>query len=194
MSPERPGISPADDPYEFDWPDDAKEERAALREAEAKKTHVNPAPLLLSAAVIGTGTVLMFVLPVSILAGSLTFFIAMTAPIVLGGLVVALLPAVLLQRASAGWRRGLPEVAFLALGFTIGMAWTWVVMTYFNAPQPDVVRTSVFMGTAVAAAFFAARGWAENFRHMPRYVYTAAGVIGLLVVASIINYILFAIG
>jgi len=191
MAKDRPGISPADDPYEFDWPDDAKEERAAARAAAAERAYVKPAPLLLSAVVIGIGMVLLFVLPISVVAGALTFFIAIAAPIVIGGLVLALLPAYLLHVASRGWRRGLPEVAFLVLGFAIGMGWTWVIMTLFNAPSQDVPRASVFMGTAVAAAFFAARAWAEPFRRMPRYVYTAAGLIALLTVSSIANYIIF---
>jgi len=191
MTDERPGISPSEDPYEFAWPDDAKEERAAERAAAAERAYVKPAPLLLSAIVIGIGMVLLFVLPVSVVAGALTFFVAITAPIVVGGLVLALLPAYLLHVASRTWRRGLPEIAFLVLGFAVGMGWTWIIMSLFNAPAQDIPRAAVFMGTAVAAAFFAARAWAEPFRLMPRYVYTAAGLIALLTVASIVNYIIF---
>lgn len=194
MSEERQGISPADDPYEFDWPDDAKAERAAERAAAAERAYVKPAPLLLSAITIGIGFVLLFILPVSLVAGALTFFIAMAAPVVIGGLVLALLPAYLLQRASRGWRRGLPEVAFLVLGFALGMGWTWVIMSLFNAPSQDIVRAAVFMGTAVAAAFFAARAWAEPFRLQPKLVYIASGMIALLTVASIVNYVLYVVG
>jgi len=191
MAPDRPEISPADDPYEFEWPDDAKEERAAEREKATKQAAVKPAPLLLSAFSIGTAVVLGFILPVAVVAGALTFWIAVAAPVVLGGLVVAFLPAVLLQRVSATWRRGLPEIAFIALGFVIGAGWTWLVMVMFNAPEPGIVRAAVFMGTAVAAAFYAARAWAEPFRQFPRYVYALSAIIGIATLASIANYVLF---
>lgn len=191
MTEERRGITPADDPYEFDWPDDAKEERAAQRATEAKRAAVKPAPLLLSAVVIGIGVVLLFILPIAVVAGALTVWIAMAAPVVLGGLVLALLPALLLQRATLTWRRGLPEIAFLVLGVALGAGWSWVFITLFDGPSAFRVRAAVFMGTAVAAAFFAARAWAEPFRRFPRYVYSLAGVIALLTVASIANFILF---
>ena len=194
MPEDRQGISPADDPYEFDWPDDAKEQRAAERAAAAERVYVKPAPLLLSAVTIGIGTVLLFILPVALVAGAITFFIAVAAPVVIGGLVVALLPAYLLQRVSANWRRGLPEIAFLVLGFAIGMGWTWVIMALFNAPAQDIPRAAVFMGTAVAAAFFAARAWAEPFRLKAKLVNVAAGLIALLTIASIVNYVLFVVG
>jgi hypothetical protein len=194
MPEDRQGISPADDPYEFDWPDDAKEQRAAERAAAAERVYVKPAPLLLSAVTIGIGTVLLFILPVALVAGAITFFIAIAAPVVIGGLVVALLPAYLLQRVSGNWRRGLPEIAFLVLGFAIGMGWTWVIMQLFNAPAQDIPRAAVFMGTAVAAAFFAARAWAEPFRLQAKLVYVAAGLIALLTIASIVNYVLFVVG
>ena len=194
MAPERSEISPADDPYEFDWPDDSKEARAAEREAAAVKADVKPAPLLLSALVIGNALVLAFILPVAVVAGQLSFWIAMAAPVVIGGLVVALLPAVLLERATRGWRRGLPELAFIALGMLIGIGWTWFVVTLFDGPPTFRVRASVFMGTAVAAAFFAARAWAEPFRRFPKYVYGIAALIALITVASIANYVLFVLG
>jgi hypothetical protein len=194
VADDRPGITPADDPYEFDWPDDAKEERAAEREKAAAAATVRPAPLLLSAVVIGTGVVLAFVLPVAIVAGALQFFIAVTAPIVIGGVVVALLPAVLLERVSRGWRRGFPQAAFLALGLVVGGGWTWLVMTVFDAAPPDRVRAATFMATAVAAGFYAAYTWAESFRRFPRYVYVLSAVIGFLTLASIGNYVLFVLG
>ena len=193
MSEGRSGITPSDDPYEYDWPDDAKEARAAERAAAAVKDAVRPAPLYLSAIVIGTGLVLAFILPVALVAGALTFFVAVAAPVVIGGLVVAFLPAVLLQRVTVNWRRGLPEVAFLVLGLVIGGGWTYLVMTLFNAAQPDIVRAATFMATAVAAAFFAARAWAEPFRQFPRYVYSLAGLIAIITLASIANYVLYAL-
>lgn len=194
MTEGRSGITPSDDPYEFDWPDDAKEARAAERAEEAKRSEVRLAPLYLSAIVIGTGTVLAFILPVAVVAGALTFFVAVAAPVVIGGLVVAFLPAVLLQRVTATWRRGLPEIAFLVLGLIIGAGWTWLVMTMFDAEPPDRVRAAVFMGTAVAASFFAARAWAEPFRAVPRAVYSIAVLIAVITLASIGNYLMYAFG
>jgi hypothetical protein len=194
VADDRPGITPADDPYEFDWPDDAKDARAAERAAAAAKVEVKPAPLLLTALVIGIGMVLVFILPVSIVAGAITFWIAMAAPVVLGGLVLGLLPAVLLERVSRGWRRGLPEIAFVAVGFLVGFGWTWLAVAAFDGASAFGIRAAVFMGTAVAAGYLAARQWTDAFRLYPRYVYTLAGLIGLLTLASIVNFILFNVG
>jgi len=194
MADDRPGITPADDPYEFDWPDDAKEARAAEREQAIHKAAVQPAPVLLTAIVIGIGMVLVFILPVSIVAGALTFWIAMAAPVVLGGLVFGLLPAVLLERVSRGWRRGFPEVAFIAVGFLVGFGWTWLAVEFFDGTSAFGIRAAVFMGTAVAAGYLAARQWTDALRRSPRAVYTLAGLIGLLTVVSIVNYVLFIAG
>ena len=194
MAEDRPGITPADDPYEFDWPDDAKEARAAEREEAVQKAAVKPAPLLLTALVIGIGMVLAFILPVSIVAGALTFWISMAAPVVLGGLVFGLLPAVLLERVSRGWRRGVPEFAFIAVGFLVGFGWTWFAVAFFDGGSEFGIRAAVFMGTAVAAGYLAARQWTDAFRLYPRYVYTLAGLIGLLTVVSVVNYVLFIAG
>lgn len=181
------------DPYEIEWPDDAKDLRAAERAAQAKRALVRPAPLYLSAAVIGLGTVLVFILPVSLVAGSTGIFIALSAPIIVGGLVLALPPALLLARASREWRRGLPELAFIALGAAVGAGWTWVFLTAFqralfaDAVQMAAVRapSSVFMGTAVASAFMGARAFARPFSAMPKAVYSAAGLITLLALSSV---------
>src|SRR6187431_165198 len=100
MAEDRPGITPADDPYEFEWPDDAKEERAAERAAETKKAEVNPAPRLLTALVLGIGVVLVFIFPVALVAGAIGFWIAVAAPVIVGGIVLGLLPAVLLERVA----------------------------------------------------------------------------------------------
>ena len=193
MTDGRAGITPSEDPYEFDWPDDAKEERAAEREAHAKRTAVRPAPLLLSAIVIGLGVVLAFMFAVTMVGGVVTVFVAFAAPVVIGGLIVALLPAVLLQRVTATWRRGLPELAFLVLGLVIGGGRTWLIMTLFQAPSSDIVRAATFMATAVAAGMYGARSWAESFRMAPRAVYSIAILIGVITVASIANYVLYAV-
>ena len=193
MPTERPGITPGDDPYEYEWPDDAQEERAAEREVEASRALTRPAPRFLAAFVLGTSTVLMFILPLALISGATGFFIAVAAPVVLGGLILAAVPALLLERVSRTWRRGLPEVAFLVLGFAIGAAWTWVALTLFqdvlfaDPAQLLNVRapSAIFMGTAVASAFFAARAFADGFRRAPKVVYTVGGLIALLTVLSI---------
>jgi len=187
-------ITPGDDPYEFDWPDDAKEQRAEEREQENRRALVKPAPLYLSAITIGIGTVLAFILPVAVVSGAVGFVVAVAAPITIGALVLALLPAILLQRVSRSWRQGLPELAFIALGFAIGAAWTWIAITllfeylFDNPDQMPSVRApvSIFMGTAVASAFYAARAWSERLRQKPKVVYIAAGFIGLLTLLSLV--------
>jgi len=184
MTDERPGISPAEDPYEFDWPDDAKEERAAQRAAEAERAYVKPAPLLLSAIVIGIGMVFAFMLPVAFVGGALPGFVAFAGYVAIAGVTVALIPALLLERVSRTWRRGLPEVAFLVLGLVIGGGWTWLLLSSVPGIGIEPTRGAVFMATAVAASFFSARAWAEPFRHYPRYVYTLAAVIGMLTISS----------
>ena len=200
MADDRPGITPADDPYEFDWPDDDKDARAAEREAEAVKVAVNPAPRLLTAIVLGIGMVLVFILPVALVAGAIGFWIAVAAPVIVGGLLLGLLPAALLERVSRGWRRGLPEIAFIVVGFVVGLGWTWFAMTAFkeflfpNEATMAVVRVraSVFMGTAVAAAYLAALTGTEPLRRHPKFVYGAGAIIGLLGILSVIAN--FALG
>ena len=193
MADDKREITPAEDPYEFDWPDDAKEARAAERAKAAATADVKPAPLILSALVIGIGTVLLFILPVTVVAGALNVWIAMAAPVVIGGLL-ALIPAVLLQRVTLNWRKGLTEIAFIAVGFLVGWGWSWLIITAFEGPSAFRVRAAVFMGTAVAAAYVAARTWAEPFRRFPKYVYIVAGLIALLTVSSVLNYVLFVAG
>ncbi len=193
MTEERPSITPADDPYEFEWPDDAKEERAAERAKAAAKAAIRPAPLYLSAIVIGVGTVLAFMLPIAVVTGQFGWFIAFAGPVILCGLIVGFLPAVVLQRVTATWRRGLPELMFLLVGFLIGFGWTYFAMTLFNAPPPDKVRAATFMATAVAAAYYCARAWAETFRSFPKAVYSIAVSIGVLALASIANYVAYAL-
>lgn len=194
MAEDRPGITPADDPYEFDWPDDEKDARAAERAEQAQRAEVAPAPAFLTAIVLGIGMVLVFILPVAVVAGAIGFWIAVAAPVIVGGLVLGLVPALLLERVSRGWRRGLPEIAFILVGFLVGFGWTWLAMTAFqeflfpNEATMAVVRVraSVFMGTAVAAGYLAARSWTEPVRRHPRFVYGAGALIGLLGILSII--------
>lgn len=193
MPAERSGIGPGDDPYEFEWPDDAQEARAAEREREASRALVRPAPRYLTAIVLGIATVLVFILPVALVAGAAGLFIAAAAPVVLAGLVLALVPAALLERVSRNWRRGLPELAFLVLGFAIGAGWTWVFVTllpdsFFEGPgQMAAIRApaSVFMGTAVASAFFAAHSFTDGARRAPKVIYSVGGLIVLLTILSV---------
>jgi hypothetical protein len=185
-----------EDPYEIEWPDDAKELRAAEREEAAKRALVRPAPLLLSAVAIGITTVMVFILPISLLGGALGFWVAVAAPVTIAGLVLALPPALLLQRVSRTWRRGFPELAFVVLGVAIGAGWTWVFITLlasqlFSDPTqmpPVRVQAAIFMGTAVASAFVGARAFAESFSRVPKAVYGMSAVLGVLVLASVATY------
>jgi len=45
-----PVIQSENDPYEFAWPGDAKEARAAERDSARKKADINPSPRWLAAA------------------------------------------------------------------------------------------------------------------------------------------------
>jgi len=182
----------AREPYEIEWPDDAKELRAAEREKQARRALVRPASIYIAAPTLGIAIVLLFILPISLVAGSTGIFIAVAAPVILGGLVLALPPALLLERVSREWRRGLPELAFIALGAAIGGGWTWVFLTvlqsslFDDAVQMAAVRapSSVFMATAVASAFMGARGFSRRFSSVPRVVYSAGGLIILLALTS----------
>lgn len=199
MADDRPGITPADDPYEFEWPDDEKDARAAEREAQSQKAAVTPAPLFLTALVLGIGMVLAFILPVSIVAGAIGLWIALAAPVIIGGLVLGLVPALLLQRVSRTWRKGLPELAFVVGGFIIGFGWTWLAMTAFQEflfdSQANMevfrVRAASFMGTAVAAGYLAAYSWADSVRRYPRFVYGAGAIIALSGILSVVANFFF---
>lgn len=199
MADDRPGITPADDPYEFDWPDDAKDARAAEREAESKTSDTKPAPILLTALVLGIGMVLVFIFPVALVAGAIGLWVALAAPVIVGGLVLGLLPAWLMLRASRTWRKGVPELGFIIAGFLIGFGWTWFAMTAFqeflfeNEAAMEIfrVRASAFMGTAVAAGYLAAYSWTDSVRRHPRFVYSAAAFIGLSGVLSVIANVFF---
>lgn len=187
MADDKREITPAEDPYEFDWPDDAKEARAAERAEAAAKADVKPAPLWLTEITVGIATVLAFIFPVTVVAGNaVPPFIELVLLVVLGGVTVGLIPALILKPIIRGWRRGLPELAAVVVGFVVGAAWTWLFLTWQAAPDPVRVRISVFMGTAVAAAYYVALAWSQKIRTAPRAVFATAGVIGLLTVASIV--------
>ena len=47
--------------------------------------------------------------------------------------------------------------------------------------------------TADAAAYYCAREWAETFRLLPKAVYSIAASIGILALASIANYVVYAL-
>lgn len=193
MSKNGSGPAPGDDPYEYEWPDDAQEQRAREREAVANQALNRPAPRLLTALVLGFSTVLLFITPVALIAGAAPFIIAITAPLVVGGLILAFPPAALLEYVSRGWRRGVPELAFVLLGLAIGGGWTWVFLTLFvdvmfadPAQMPSVrAPSAVFMGTAVASAMFAAHTFADGLRRSPKVVYSIGGFIALLTVLSV---------
>lgn len=197
MSERRPqeGKEPrtGDELYEFEWPDDAKEMRAAEREEQAKQALVRPAPRVLSALVLGIATVMLFILVVSVVGGAVTLLIQVAAVVVAGAVLFALPVAWMLDRVSRGWPRGLPELAFTVLGIATGAGWTWVFLSVFPGTLADdqgafeQFRTysAVFMGTAVATAFVLTRAVLESFRRVPKAVYAVAAILAVLTLMSI---------
>src|SRR5690606_31219641 len=119
-----PIAASGEDPYEINWPDDAKEMRAAERERAAQRASTRPAPRYLTAIVLGLSIVLGFIAPVAFVIGAPGILIGFAAPVVFAGLIVAFPAAALLERVSRRWRTGLPELAFLVLGIAIGYGWT----------------------------------------------------------------------
>lgn len=196
-----PLAKPGEDPYHIEWPDDSKEMRTAERERAAKAAAIIPAPRALTAATIGIGVVLVFVTAITVIAGSLITLVWLALPIILAGVLFALPLGLLLERVSQTWRKGLPEMAFLAAGLVIGITWTHgaiaameTLMGQSVADNPgDAVfirsASGAFMGTAVATAFLCAKFWTEPFRRQPRLVFAATATIALLGVMSALLYV-----
>lgn len=195
----KPAVAPGVDPYEIEWPDDAKEMREAERAAAARRAAVKPAPRGLTALVIGLSVPLLFVLIVSVAMGDLRVFVAVVLPLVLVGSAMAFPIGLMLERATRSWRTGLPELAFLVVGIMIGAGWTWGLVTVVNTYFVDVDSAegaaffrsvaSMFMGTATASAFMAAKFWTDPLRRQPRPVYVLAVVIGVLTVVSAVTWV-----
>lgn len=185
---------PGDDPYELDWPDEERDARAAAREQERLAGEVEPAPRPLAALVIGIGLTLLCILPVAVIGSQIGFFIAVAAPVAAGGALVAFPTGLLLDRVVRRMPTGVGEVAFLVLGGAIGYGLTWVGLTLFQeylfASEQDLVvvrsQASIFMMTATAVGFVGAYMLADKLRRYPKQVWILGGLVGALVVLSVI--------
>lgn len=193
-----PLAKPGADPYEIEWPDDAKEIRAAEREQQAQRALVRPAPRYLTAIVIGVGMVLVFLLPIALAVGDIGVFVFLALPVTLVGVLFAFPIGAMLERVSRGWRVGLPEIAFLTVGLVIGVTWTYGAVTIIDdafgvfGTEADAAffrsAAGVFMGTATAAAFMAAKFWTEPLRRRPTLVYGLGGALAVLIILSALTW------
>jgi hypothetical protein len=171
--------------------------RAAERAQAAKKAAVAPAPRWLTAMVIGIGVVLVFVAIVALSMGAPMIFIGFALPVIAAGALLAFPIGLLLERVSRGWRKGYPEIAFLMVGLAVGAGWTYAGISLFGLVQSSdpgqvsFVRSvaGIFMATATASAFMAAKFWTDGLRMQPRVVYSFAVIIGALALVS--AYVLF---
>ena len=180
---------PGDDPYELDWPDDAKEARAAERAERARRAAIQPAPRLLAAASAGIGVTLLFILPVSLVAGAPGILVSATLPVVLVGVVLGLPLLVAIERLTKPLPRGITELALLVVGGAIGYGLTYVVATWLSAGQDNLATvrsvTSIFMMTATASGFLTAHMIADSFRMRPKAVWLVSGLLVVLTVFSV---------
>lgn len=194
-----PVAKPGIDPYEIEWPDDSKEQREAERAAAAKRAAVKPAPRALTALVIGLGVAMLFILIVSVAMADLRVFVAVVLPLVAIGSLLAFPIGLLLERVTRTWRTGLPELSFLLVGILIGAGWTYGLVTLTNTyiVEPESVEAAaffrsvatMFMGTATASAFMAAKFWTDPLRYQPRAVYVLASVIVALTILSVVSWV-----
>jgi hypothetical protein len=197
-SGEKPrGISPGEDAYSYDWPDDAKELRAAERAAARKRADVHPAPRYLTAYLVGTWTVLAFVAAFALVLQEPALLIGVTAPIAIVGLVAALPLGAILEILTRRFHQGISVLVFLVVGATVGYYWTFSmagwILSHYNAPAEEAAASqeavAVFMLTAVACAFVVARNTTDEVRMRPRPVYVALAVLVLLAIPSAIGAI-----
>lgn len=188
-------LQPGDDPYEFDWPDDSKEMRAAERAKASARSVVTPAPRSLTAIVIGLTVVFLFLVPIGLVVGDMRVLTVAAAPIALAGLVLGFPLAAMLERVSRTWRTGLSEVATLLLGVATGYGWTFAFITYLPADvfgsEEDFffIRSvsSIFMATATASAFMAAKFGTDRLRNFPQWVYGLGIAVGLIIILSVLQ-------
>lgn len=210
MADDTPGISPAEDPYEFDWPDDAREQRDAEREAAPGAVANRPkAPLWLAALSLGILTMLVYLVAVGAAARVPIVVVQLTLPVVLVATFAALPIGLILERFTRRARAGLAEVAFLVVGGALGYFWTFWVWQGFLAdyvfdnyatdfisddPSAEIAgfrdASSLFMMTATATAFLVARMLTEGVARFRIGVYIAAGFIGALTVWSAVGWAL----
>jgi hypothetical protein len=184
-------IGPADDPYEFEWPDDAKELREAEREAARGRADVRPAPRYVTAYLIGTGVVLLFIGGFSLMEQTPELFASLVAPIAVAGLVAALPLGIVLALLTRGRNLAIGVTTFLVVGGLVGYLWTyafinWLIHLYPPSTAEEAanydgfrVAGSIFMAVAVSSAFVTAFNLTDRARNHPRAV-TAGGIVLLV--------------
>lgn len=185
---------PGEDPYELDWPDDAKDERAAERERARLAGETEPVSRPLTALIVGVGLTLLCILPVAVIGGQIGIFLAVAAPVALGGAVVAWPTGLLLDRLVRRMPTGVGEVAFLVMGGAIGYGLTWVGITLVNSViyatpvEDDSFRSlaSMFMLTATAVGFLGAYMLTDRLRVHRRQVWILGGLVAALVALSLL--------
>lgn len=180
---------PGDDPYELDWPDDAKELRAAERAAKAKAAAVKPVPRLFAATVIGLGITNLFVVPIAVVSGTPLLAVFSTLPIVVLGLLFGLPTFVVIEKVTANLRRGIADVALMIVGGGMGFGLAYVAMAFLAGDDgiDGALRqyAGLYMMTAVATSMMCAHGFATGFSRKPPAVWLTAGVLTLSLVTSV---------
>jgi hypothetical protein len=184
---------PGDDPYELNWPDDAKDARAAERAERARRAAVKPAPRWLAAASAGTSVTLLFIVPVALVAGAPGLVFSAALPIVAVGLVLGLPALYAIERVTKPLPRGVTELALVVVGGGIGYGLTYVLATALSAGADNLetVRSvaAIFMLTATATGFLAAHMVADSFRMRPKAVWLVSAIMLALTAFSIfINF------
>jgi hypothetical protein len=186
-----------EDPYEFDWPDDAKETRAAEREAARKAANRPQARRILTAWALGVAVQLTFFGVVLGVAGLPRLFAVLVLPTVVVATVFALPVGILLGKASEKWRPGFGEATFLAVGMAFGFSWGWGIFTYIPELFLDDLElvenardvASVFLLTSVGSAFFVARIATDVVRRNRLVVRIMLATIGVLSLWSLTIFI-----
>lgn len=193
------GITPDDDPYEYDWPDDARDLRAAEREELLRKEQIAPAPRVLTSFVIGVGTVLIFEVIASLIIDLRMILSLGIATVVCG--IPALVIGLGLETLTRRLRQGFAAAIFFAAGAAIGFGWTYALVgvlfdrfadipaEYAQDAQSLRVLVSWFMMTATATGFYLARVSTDHMRARPRAVYIAAGLIALVAVVGAVSLV-----
>lgn len=191
-------IGPDDDPYEFEWPDDAKELRAAEREVARAKAEVRPAPRALTAYVLGLGTVLLFEIAIAVAYQSPAIMLSL-APVTAGAAVPALIIILAIDVATRRLRNEFATPIYPFVGAILGFAWTytligfaydqWGGVTPEIADEADSLRTlaSIVMMTATATGFFVVRVATDKARAYPKPVYIGGAVIAVMVASGVAN-------
>jgi hypothetical protein len=193
-----PLAKPGEDPYHIEWPDDAKEMRAVEREKRAQRAMVRPAPRYLTAIVLGVNVMLAFLLAIAVALGNIGLLPFLGLPVIVIAVLLGFPVWAILERVSRGWRSGFPELAFLVVGFAIGLLWTHAVVNIisnvFAVFEDDsdaaFFRTvaGLFMGTATASAFMAAKFWTDRLRFKPRFVYALAVGVALIAALGVLTW------